>query len=71
MTTKELLVVKEYLLKNLYKGFIVLSSSLFASPVLFVAKPNSGLYFYVNYYKLNSLTKKDQHLLPLINKTLA
>ena len=71
MTTKELLVVKEYLLKNLHKGFIVLSSSPFTSPVLFVAKPNSGLYFCVDYYKLNSLTKRDQHPLPLINKTLA
>jgi hypothetical protein len=71
MTTEELLAVKEYLLKNLYKGFIVLSSSPFASPVLFITKPNSSLRFCVNYCKLNSLTKKDQHLLSLINKTLA
>jgi hypothetical protein len=35
-----------------------------------MAKLNSGLRFYIDYYKLNSLTKKDQHLLPLINKTL-
>ena len=47
------------------------SSSFFASPILFVAKPNGGLRFYIDYYKLNSLTKKDQHLLPLIDKTLA
>jgi hypothetical protein len=33
MITKELLAVKEYLLENLYKGFIVPSSSFFASPV--------------------------------------
>ncbi len=59
MTTKELLTVKEYLLKNLYKGFIIPSSSPFTSLILFVAKPNSRLYFYINYYKLNSLTKKD------------
>ena len=59
MTTKELLIVKEYLLKNLYKGFIIPSSSLFASPILFIAKPNSGLHFYIDYYKLNSLIKKD------------
>jgi hypothetical protein len=71
ITTKELLAVKEYLLKNLHKRFIMLSSSFFASPVLFVAKPNNSLCFCVNYYKLNSLTKNDQHLLPLINKTLA
>jgi hypothetical protein len=71
MTTKELLAVKEYLLENLHKGFIMLNSSPFVSPVLFVAKPNSSLRFCVNYYKLNSLIKKDQHSLPLINKTLA
>jgi hypothetical protein len=70
ITTEELLIVKEYLLKNLHKGFIVLSSSSFASSVFFVAKPNSSLRFCINYYKFNSLTKKDQHLLPLINKTL-
>jgi hypothetical protein len=71
ITTKKLLAVKEYLLKNLYKGFIVPSSSPFASPMLFVAKPNSSLRFCVDYCKLNSLTKKDQHLLPLIDETLA
>jgi hypothetical protein len=71
MITKELFAVKEYLLENLHKGFIVFSSSFFASPVLFVVKPNSSLRFCVDYYKLNSLTKKDQHLLPLIDETLA
>jgi hypothetical protein len=71
ITTEKLLAIKEYLLKNLYKGFIVPSSSFFASPVLFVAKPNNSLCFCVDYRKLNSLTKKDQHLLSLINKTLA
>jgi hypothetical protein len=39
--------------------------------VLFVAKPNGSLRFCVDYRKLNSLTKKDQHLFPLINETLA
>jgi hypothetical protein len=59
MTIKELFAVKEYLLENLYKGFIILNSSFFVSPVLFVAKPNSSLRFCVDYYKLNSLIKKD------------
>jgi hypothetical protein len=71
MTTEELLAVKEYLLKNLHKGFIVFNSSFFTSSVLFVAKPNNSLRFCVDYRKLNSLTKKNQHLLPLINETLA
>ena len=59
MTIKELFMIKEYLFNNLYKGFIMPSSSLFASLMLFVAKPNGGLRFCVDYYKLNSLTKKD------------
>jgi hypothetical protein len=71
ITTKELFAVKKYLLKNLYKGFIIFNSFSFVSSVLFVAKPNSSLCFYIDYYKLNSLAKKDQYLLLLINKTLA
>jgi hypothetical protein len=59
ITTEKLLAVKEYLLNNFYKGFIVFNSSFFASSVLFVTKPNSSLRFCVDYYKLNSLTKKD------------
>jgi hypothetical protein len=59
MTIEELLAIKEYLLENLYKGFIVPSSAPFASLVLFVAKPNGSLCFCVDYYKLNSLTKKN------------
>ena len=71
MTIKELLAVKEYLLDNLYKGFIVPSNTPFASLILFVAKPNGSLRFCVDYRKLNSLTKKDLHPLPLIDETLA
>ena len=59
MTTEELAAVKEYLLENLHKGFIVPSNAPFASPVLFISKPNGGLRFCVDYRKLNSITKKD------------
>ena len=59
MTTEELAAVKEYLLENLHKGFIILSSAPFISPVLFVSKPNRGLRFCVDYQKLNNITKKD------------
>jgi hypothetical protein len=52
-TIKELLVIKEYLLKNLDKGFIILSLTLFISLILFIKKPNKLLRFYINYYKLN------------------
>jgi hypothetical protein len=59
ITTKELLAIKQYLLDNLDKGFIAPSNAPFASLVLFVAKPNRGLQFCIDFYKLNSLTCKD------------
>ena len=59
MTTEELIAVKEYLLENLHKGFIIPSNTPFASLILFVSKPNGGLYFYIDYWKLNSIMKKD------------
>jgi hypothetical protein len=65
------LAIKEYLLENLDKGFIVPSLAPFASPILFVKKPDGSLRFCVDYRKLNQLTKKDQHPLPLIDETLA
>ena len=39
-TTEELLVIKEYLIDNLDKGFIVPSLAPFASLILFIKKPN-------------------------------
>jgi hypothetical protein len=55
-TAKELLATKQYLLENLGKGFIKHSQALFASPILFVKKPNSRLRFCINYRKLNAVT---------------
>ena len=62
--------MKKYLKKNLQKGFITLSNASYASLILFAQKSNGDLRFCVDYQKLNSLTKKDQYLLPLINETL-
>ena len=56
---------------GLNKGFIVNISSPFASPVLFVKKPNRGLCFCVNYYKLNSLTQNDPYPIPRINELIS
>jgi len=56
---------------NLVKGFIKPSQALFTSPILFIKKPNRGLYFCINYYKLNNITYKDRYPLPLLDKTLA
>jgi len=68
---EELEVVKRYRVENLDKGFIELSQVLFVALVLFVKKPDRSLCFYIDYRKLNLLTKKDWYLLPLIDETLA
>ncbi len=57
MSLFKLTKVKEYLTKNLSKGFITPSQALYSSPVLFALKVNGDLRFYINYRKLNALTK--------------
>ena len=58
---------KEYLNKNLKKGFIKKSQSLVALPILFIFKFNdkreNTLCIYVNYRKLNNITIKNRYLL--------
>jgi hypothetical protein len=71
MLREELNLVKKYIKDNLLKGFIKASKAPFASPILFVYKLGGGLQFYVNYYKLNAIIRKDAYLLPLIDETLA
>lgn len=70
MSWNKLKALKEWLKENLRKGFIRLSSSPIASPILFVKKADRGLRFYVDYYALNNITIKDRYLLPLIKETL-
>ncbi len=71
MSSEELEVIKKYLVENLDKGFIKSSQALFTAPVLFTKKLDGSLCFYIDFRKLNLLTKKDWYLLPLINETLA
>jgi hypothetical protein len=70
MNAEELEAAQEYILDNLYKGFIIPSSAPFASPILIAEKPGGGLYFYINYHKLNTIIYKDCYPLPLIDKIL-
>src|SRR5208282_4967836 len=70
-TAEELLATKQYLVENLGKGFLETSQAPFASPILFVKKPNGGLRFCIDYRKLNAVTRKDQYPIPLIDETLA
>lgn len=69
-TREELLVLRKTLHDYLSKGFIRVSNSPAASPVLFVKKPGGGLRFCVDYRALNAITRKDRYPLPLINETL-
>ncbi len=70
-STEELKATKQYLIDNLNKGFIVNSSSPFASPVLFVKKANGSLRFCVDYRKLNSLTRNDPYPIPRIDELIS
>lgn len=70
MSRDELLVLRKSLTELLDKGFVKVSSSLAAPPVLFVKKLGGGLRFCVDYRALNKITRKDRYPLPLINGTL-
>ena len=68
---EKLIVMQKYLIDNFSKSFIVNSKVLFAFSIFFVCKANKLLQFYINYYKLNAITKKNRYPFLLINKTLA
>ncbi|KAJ6437630.1 AAA family ATPase [Purpureocillium lavendulum] len=70
MSRDELLVLRKTLTELLDQGFIRVSSSPAAAPVLFAKKPGGGLRFCVDYRALNSITKKDRYPLPLLKETL-
>jgi hypothetical protein len=59
MSKEELLVLRLELTSYLEKGFIRVSRSSAAAPVLFAKKPGGGLRFCVDYRALNAITKKD------------
>ena len=66
----KLLVIKKYINEHLNKGFIYLSMSLAAAPILLAKKPGGGIRFCVNYRGLNTITIKNRYPIPLIYKTL-
>jgi len=49
MLVEELQVAKQYIIKNLHKGFIEQSNALFALPILMAKKPGRGLCFCIDY----------------------
>lgn len=71
MNQHELKALREYLNQELDKGFIRVSRSPAAAPVLFVKKPNGDLRFCIDYRGLNNITTKNRHSLPLLSETLS
>ncbi|KAK6583471.1 hypothetical protein PZA11_004547 [Diplocarpon coronariae] len=71
MLILELKAIKAYLIDNLDKGFIEVSSAPFAALILFIKKPNGSLCLCIDYRALNALTYKDRYPFLLIDKTLA
>ena len=64
------MVLRKTLTEYLDKGFIRVSNSAAAAPILFVKKPNGGLRFCCDYRALNKVSVKDRYPLPLIQETL-
>ena len=71
MSLKELNAVKQYFDSYLAKEFIQISLASYSLPIFFVEKPEGGIEIFVDYKKLNAITKKDHYLIPLIEKILA
>ena len=70
MSQEELIALRKTLIELLDKNFIYASHSPASAPILFVKKPGGGIYFCVDYCKLNEIIQKDRYPLPLITKTL-
>ena len=68
MSEIELRTLKEYINVNLVKGFIRELSLKVRALVLFIPKKNGKLRLYIDYRKLNTITKKDRYVLLLVDK---
>ena len=64
----KLQALKEFIQKNLQKGYIRLLQLLVGYLVLFILKKNRKLRMCINYRQLNSIIRKDRYSLPLISK---
>ena len=70
MSKDQLLMLHKTLTELLDNGFIRVSNSPAAAPVIFVKKPGGGLRFCVDYRRLNEISWKDSHPIPCIDETL-
>ena len=70
MSKDQLLVLRKTLTELLDNGFIRVSNSPAAAPVIFIKKPGGGLRFCVDYRWLNEISRKDSYPIPYIDETL-
>jgi hypothetical protein len=68
MLENKLAVLKEYINKNLKKGYIQKSTSSARALVLFVLKKDRKLQLVVDYRGLNNVIIKDRYSMLLLNK---
>ncbi|CAI7810655.1 unnamed protein product [Closterium sp. NIES-54] len=68
MSAAELKEVQAQLEEILEKGFIRVSSSSYAAPILFVKKKDGSLRMYIDYRTLNKLTIKNRYPLPRVEE---
>ena len=70
MSRAELVIVEEWLDKNMSRGFIRQSFSPIAAPVLFAKKFDGGLPYGIDYRDINSTIINNRFPLPVIWETL-
>jgi RNase H-like domain found in reverse transcriptase/Reverse transcriptase (RNA-dependent DNA polymerase)/Integrase zinc binding domain/Chromo (CHRromatin Organisation MOdifier) domain/Integrase core domain len=70
LSPTELAALRDYIDKNIRRGFITPSQSPCGAPILFVKKDDGTLRLCVDYRGLNKLTVKNRYPLPLINEML-
>jgi hypothetical protein len=66
----EMEILREYIRKNLARGWIRRSMSQSGAPILFTKKKDGALRLCVDYRGLNAITIKNRHPLPLIQESL-
>ena len=70
MSKDQLLILRKTLTELLDNGFIRVSNSPAAAPIIFVKKPSGRLRFCVDYCRLNEISQKDSYTIPRIDETL-
>jgi len=70
LSASEQEALKEFIEENLNTGFIQPTSSPHGTPVLFIKKKDGSLHLYVDFHRLNHISKKDRYPLLLISNLL-